>query len=148
MPSVNPRVISALNTLVETCKDGEHGYRAAADALTNPELRRLFTMYAAERAQFAAELASIVRQLGGEPETSGTVAAALQRGWMNIKSAVAGRNQRTVIAEAERSEDAAKQAYQQALGEDLPPDVRAIIDRQYARVREAHDRVRTMERAA
>lgn len=145
---MNQRVISALNNLVEVCKDGEQGFRTAANALSNAELRRLFTMYAAERAQFAAELQSIVRQLGGEPETSGSVAASLHRGWMNIKSAVARRNDRAVIAEAERGEDAAKQAYQQALGENLPPDVRGLIDRQYARVREAHDRVRTMERAA
>ena len=145
---MNQRVIAALNTLVETCKDGEQGYRAAAGALRNPDLRRLFTMYAAERAQFAAELSSIIRQLGGEPEISGSVAAALHRGWTNIRSAVAGRSQRAVIAEAERAEDVAKQAYQHALGEDLPPDVRAIVDRQYARVREAHDRIRTMERAA
>jgi len=146
--SVSQRVISALNTLIEVCTDGEQGFRAAAAALANPDLRRLFTMYAAERAQFAAELASIVRQLGGEPEARGSVAGSLRRGWMNIASAVAGRNARAVIDEAERREDGATRAYQQVLGENLAPDVRRIIDRQYARVKEAHDRVRTMERAA
>ena len=32
------KVISTLNTLLETTKDGEHGFRTCAEAVTNPRL--------------------------------------------------------------------------------------------------------------
>jgi uncharacterized protein (TIGR02284 family) len=42
-----------------------------------------------------------------------------------------GMNEHSVLAECERGEDAAKHAYEAALKQDLPTDVRTIIERQY-----------------
>ena len=45
--------------------------------------------------------------------------------------------------------DTAKRAYQAALDRELPPPIRPIVERQHGRIREAHDRVRSLrERAA
>jgi len=77
------------------------------------------------------------------------IAGALHRGWMSVRSAVGGGSDDSVVAEAERGEDAAKRAYKAALDRELPPPIRAIVERQYARIREAQDRVRSLrERAA
>jgi uncharacterized protein (TIGR02284 family) len=143
----NDNVISTLNNLIETCKDGEDGFRAAADGVKNSDLRTLFLTYSQQRAQFAAELQSEVRHLGGDPEERGSVAASLHRGWINIKSAVTGEDEGAVISECERGEDSAVRNYQAALNEDLPGNIRSIVEQQYAHVKEAHDRVRALERA-
>ena len=147
MATDNDNVISTLNNLIETCKDGENGFRAAADGVRNSELRTLFNTYSQQRAQFAAELQQEVRRLGGDPENTGSVAATLHRGWLNIKSTVTGEDEGAVISECERGEDAAVRNYQDALNEMLPADVLSLVQRQYGQVKEAHDRVRAMEKA-
>jgi uncharacterized protein (TIGR02284 family) len=89
-----------------------------------------------------------VTRLGGDPENTGSVAATLHRGWINIKSAVTGADENAVIAECERGEDSAVSNYQDALNDqNLPADIRSIVERQYTQIKDAHDRVRALERA-
>jgi len=143
----NTKVISTLNSLIETLKDGEEGFRTAAEGLTNPQAKAVFQQYSRERAQMAQELQAEVRTLGGDPEQAGSMSGSVHRGWINIKSVVTGKNDASIIAEAERGEDIAKNAYAEAIKTALPPSVSAVISRQAVKVREAHDRVRSMERA-
>ena len=143
----NTKAISTLNSLIETLKDGEEGFRTAAEGLTDPQAKAVFQQYSRERAQMAQELQAEVRTLGGDPEQAGSMSGSVHRGWINIKSAVTGKNDASIIAEAERGEDIAKNAYAEAIKTALPPSVSAIISRQAVKVREAHDRVRSMERA-
>ena len=72
----------------------------------------------------------------------------MHRAWTNIKSTSTGMNEHAVLAECERGEDTAKHAYEAALKQDLPTDVRTIIERQYQGVKENHDRVRDLRNAA
>jgi uncharacterized protein (TIGR02284 family) len=143
----NEDVISTLNNLIETCKDGQNGFQTAADGVKNSELKTLFPTYSQQRAQFAGELQGEVLRLGGDPEKTGSVAATLHRGWIDIKSAVTGEDENAVIAECERGEDSAVKNYQDAINAGLPGDVRSIVERQYTQVKEAHDRIRALERA-
>jgi len=144
----NDNVISTLNNLIETCKDGQNGFQTAAEGVKRSDLKSLFAEYALQRAKFAGELQTEVTRLGGDPENTGSVAATLHRGWINIKSAVTGADENAVIAECERGEDSAVSNYQDALGDQsLPADIRSIVERQYTQVKEAHDRIRALERA-
>jgi uncharacterized protein (TIGR02284 family) len=139
--------ISTLNTLIETCEDGAQGFKTAAEELGDSSTRELFRQYARERTECAEELRTEVRRLGGNPEKGGSVSGAMHRGWMNIKSAIAGKNESAIVAEAERGEDVAVQTYQKAIQSDLPPDVKSKIQRQFTQVKAAHDRVRELEKA-
>lgn len=139
-------VSSTLNSLLETCKDGEQGFRTAADGVDDITLKRLFTSYAEQRGQFAAELQQLIDRIGGEPSKTGHIAGAVHRGWMNIKAAVTGKDEGAVISEAERGEDFAKKRYHEALATNLPADVRMVVERQSVQVQEAHDHVRSLER--
>lgn len=136
--------VSVLNNLIETCKDGEQGFRTAAEAVGNVEVKSRFEEYARERGQMARELQDEVRRLGGDPENAGSMAGSVHRGWMNIKSAVSGKDEHAIVAEAERGEDAAKRAYEDAIQESLPPSTQAVVQAQAGRVRRAHDDVRAL----
>jgi len=138
--------ISTLNSLIETCNDGAQGFETAAKELRDSSARQLFQQYAQERSQFADELRAEVQRLGGRPEEGGSVSGAIHRGWMNIKDAVAGHDDKAIIAEAERGEDVAVASYQSALKEGLPADVEPTVRRQFGEVKAAHDRVRDLER--
>jgi uncharacterized protein (TIGR02284 family) len=142
---LNEDVISTLNGLIETCKDGQEGFQAAAEGVKKLEYKHLFSEYAKQRAQFMSELQTIVHGLGGDPEQTGSISGALHRGWMNIKSLVTGEDEAAIIAECERGEDAAVKAYEEALKEGLPADVSPIVEREYHLIRQAHDRIRALE---
>jgi len=149
MAEKNEDVIGYLNDLIETCKDGEQGFRTAAEEVGeegDAELRTLFNLYAQQRARFGAELQDEVRRLGGDGAKAGHVSAAFHRGWMTVKSAVTGRTEAAIIAECERGEDAAMRNYESALKKNLPSDLLDLVEAQYSEIRLAHNRVRSLER--
>ena len=138
------RTIEILNDVLETCHDGEKGFRAAADAAQSAELKTFLNQSATQRATFASELTKVVTTLGGEPHTTGHVAGALHRGWLNIKTAISKHDDRAILEECEKGEDAAKEAFTKALKEPLPTDLRATIERMAAQVSQTHDRVKEL----
>ena len=140
-------VIGTLNDLIETCKDGEEGFRTCADAVKNPQLKTFFEQKAERCRIGAAQLQQKVRDLGGDPERGGSVSGAAHRFWVNIRSSIAGMDEHAILDECERGEDTAKRAYEDALQEDLPADVRTLIGKQYREVKMNHDSVRDMRNA-
>ena len=140
-------VINTLNELIETCKDGEEGFRTCAETVKGPQLKVFFEQKAERCAIGAAQLAGKVRQLGGDPERGGSTSGMLHRFWVSIRSKIAGMDDEAVLAECERGEDVAKSAYEEALRRDLPPDARVMIAKQYQEVRTNHDRIKDMRNA-
>jgi uncharacterized protein (TIGR02284 family) len=141
--------ISTINDLIETLKDGQEGFRQAAEAVEDPELKSLFHEYSLQRSRFAGELQSEALRLGEtRPEDSSSAAGAMHRTWINLKSAIAKRDNHAILAECERGEDSAVKEYQEAMeDEDLTAPVREIISRQYTEVKSAHDRVKQLRDA-
>jgi uncharacterized protein (TIGR02284 family) len=138
------RIVKLLNDLIETSKNGEKGFLAAAEDTKDPELRGLFQNRANDCASGAAELQTLVTQLGGKPETGGSMSGAVHRGWAHLKSAVTGHSDTVLLEECERGEDDAKAAYADALKEPLPEDVRTVVQRQYEGVLRNHGQIREL----
>lgn len=148
MANPNKEVISVLNDLIQTSKDGQEGFKTCAEDIKNPELKALFFKHAQECAQAAGELQQEVRGLGGDPENSTTVAADLHRRWVDVKSVFTGKDEEAVLNEAERGEDHALKAYKEALAKQLPANVYAIVERQFHGVQRNHDQVKALRNIA
>jgi len=144
----NAEMISLLNSLVETCKDGQEGYKVAAEGTERSDLKSLLYEYSQQRAQFAGELQTLVQTLGGDPENSGTVTGAIHRGWINLKTAVMGNDDAAVLNECERGEDSAKNVFKAAAQEPLPGYIHDVITDQLRAIMQAHDRIKTLRDAA
>ena len=144
MATDNKPVVSVLNDLIETCKDGANGFRAAAAAVQHADARALFTSRVPVIERASEELQAEVRRLGGDPETTGSVAARLHRGWIGLKSAVTGKDDAAIVTECERGEQLAVRNYEEALEEELPAEVRAIVERQYRGAVQNLERVRAL----
>lgn len=140
--------ISTLNNLIETNKDGQEGFKQAAEGVTRSDVKSLFYELGQQRAKFAGELQGLVRELGGDPETTSSTVGALHRSWINIKSLVTGKDEAAILNEAERGEDSAKKAYKDALAENLPANVVTIVQKQADEVTKAHDKVRDLRDSA
>ena len=137
-------VTSQLNELIETSKDGEKGFRKAAQDTKTTELRVVFSEGALRCAEGARELQELVLGLGGEPVKSGSTAGALHRGWISVKEALSARDDEEILEEVERGEDYAKAQYRKATEMALPADVKAVVERQYRGVIANHDKVRSL----
>jgi uncharacterized protein (TIGR02284 family) len=122
--------IATLNDLIATCKDGVNGFRTAANAVTNPGVKTLFTSRVTSIEAAASDLQAAVRRLGGDPADSGHAAASLHRGWINMKAALAGQDEREIIEEAVRGEKTAVAHYRDALQTTLPDPILGLVERQ------------------
>ena len=141
-------VVSTLNDLIETCKDGEQGFTTCAENIESPQIKSKLSQHARECATGAQELQGIVRSLGGEAETTSSVSGSLHRGWVDIKAAVTGKDETAVLNECERGEDIAVASYRNALDKELPADIRSVVERQFHGVMRNHDQVKQMRNSA
>lgn len=144
IPSLDVResTVSTLNGLIAICKDGEIGFKEAADNVKREDLKALFTQLSTQRSNFVTSLQSLVDSMGGTPADSGHISAALHRAWINVKGTFTGMDDAAVLSECERGEDSAKTAYNDALQDDLPDFVRETVQNQYYSVLAAHDRIK------
>lgn len=136
--------LSVLDDLLENARDGEYGFRACAEEVNDPTLKQTFQNRSAECAEAAAQLASVIRALGGEVDDSGTVSGALHRGWVQVKGALGADSAVSMLEECERGEDAAVARYRRALKAELPVPARAVVERQAAGAQRNHDQIKAL----
>jgi uncharacterized protein (TIGR02284 family) len=146
----NDEVIDTLNDLIEICNDGTKGFIACAEnaKIESSKLKVLLIERAHECTQAAEVLSKLVRSIGGTPATTSTTSGALHRGWLNVKTAIAGKTDRSVLEECERGEDVAKHVYQKALANNLPESIAVVVERQYQGVMRNHDLIKKLRNEA
>jgi len=140
----NDEVISTLNDLIETSKDGQEGFRTCAEDASDPQLKAFLASRSQACAAAVIELQDLVRAYGGDPETTGGLGGAVHRRWIDIKSLVTGKDDKAVLKECERGEDVAVASYRNALEKNLPAEVRTVVERQYQGVLQNQDQVRSL----
>jgi uncharacterized protein (TIGR02284 family) len=138
-------LVSTLNVLIDCCKNGEKGYREAAEGVRNAYYQMRLNEYARHRATFAAELQGLVRRMGGDPDRHGTIAGMIHRGWMDLKSVIAGKNDEAVLAECCRGEASALKHYEDILQHELPQDVRKAVEKHRDAIRLSHEHLLAMK---
>lgn len=146
-PVTNDDVISTLNGLIVTCRDGQEGFKDAAEGIERSDLKSTFYEFSQQRSEFAGVLQGLVRTLGGDPETDGSFAGTVHRGWIDLKSAITGGDENSVLNECERGEDSAKDAFTEALKLNLPANVSDVIREQAQAVQAAHNRIKDLRDA-
>ena len=138
--------IRTLNGLIATTIDSVDGYRTSANDVENPRFAELFTSRASERSSVAEQLRAEVRRLGGNPEDDGTVLAAGHRAFVNLKSAVSGRDDQAIVNEVERGEDHIKAKFEEALKDDnLSPQCRTLVETAFGSVKAGHDEMSNLK---
>ena len=140
--------VSTLNSLIKTTIDSINGYQESAEAVENERFRSMFMELGQDRQQALPQLQAEVSRLGGNPEDDGSAAAAAHRTWVDLKSAVTGRDDKAIINEVERGEDHIKHKFEEAMKDnDLSAETRNVIQQAYESVRRGHDKVRDLKHA-
>jgi len=140
----NDNTVDQLNKLIETCKDGEYGFRSCAEHVKSTDLKTIFLNRADGCQKAASELQSLVVRFGGKPDTSSSATGTLHRGWVSVVRTLTGYSDQAILDECERGEDAALERYRDALKAELPSDVMSVVQTQYEGVKRNHDQIRTL----
>ncbi len=133
---------TTLNTLLATLTDSINGYRESAEHIENGNFKRMFLEFAEERSRVAEDLRGEVRRLGGDPNDDGSLLGKTHQAFLDLKSAVTGRDDKAIINEVERGEDYLKEKFEAALQSDkLVGESRQVVERAWTSVRRGHDRI-------
>ncbi len=134
--------------LIETLEDGRKGFTEAADKLADTnraDIAPKFRELAEQRAGFSAELETMAAAYGDDIDEDGSVLAAVHRGWMSLKDALAGSDPDGVLDVAEQGEDHALSEYDKALANtEISADLRTVVQRQHAAISTAHAEVKRL----
>ncbi len=140
--------IRTLNGLIATTIDSVDGYTEAAKDSENDRFTEMFTSRAHERRQVASDLQSEVTRLGGNAEDDGTILAGAHRAFLNLKSAVTGKDDAAIVNEVERGEDHIKAKFEGALDDnELSAETRSAIGAAWGSVKSGHDQMRDLKHA-
>ncbi len=127
-------VIDVLSRLIAICRDGASLYRSAAESLADLHSQALFMDMADKRSLSATALADLVSSRGAEPACGRHPRAAAEP--------VAISGDRAALVERLRQTEArALDEFSKALAQDLPIDVRALVDQRYRAIHRAYDRL-------
>lgn len=144
--------LSTLYDLIETCRDGQEGFRKASECIIDqPELKMLLASFSLQRGKFAKELEAHVRALGGDvPAEGSSVGGHLHRWWMDLETALLPEDNHRILAECERGENTAHEVYRRALEDinTLPDSVRGLALWQEREISGVHDTVRALRDAS
>lgn len=135
-------VKAVLREVIQVLQDGQRAYVEIGERLKDETLRRYFLAESLVRARFRAELENELHRQGvGDVYEGGTVAGSMRRGWTELRAKLGGGDL-ALLEGAEQSEDAAKDAYNEALQQELPMPVHQMLSEQRAHVMACHEYVR------
>ena len=136
--------VKVIEKLIEICKDGEKGYKDAAEHVKRSDLKSFFTTQSAERGRFARELQTVLMDLGKmEKPESGTVVGVLHTVWIDTKIGLAAGD-KSIVASVGKGEDEARDAYREAIGSLLPPNIADIVSHQARRIQISRAQVKSL----
>jgi hypothetical protein len=134
-----------LSRLSQACFDSQESYAYAAQHTRNRGLKLVLKSYAQERAQFQEQLRRFAPEslpLGAHGTDS-----ALGRGWASMRAWFTIRRQsrqRVLMQKALESDKAVIVAYEDALRQQLPPDVMTQVRDQLAALYQAERRLTSL----
>jgi uncharacterized protein (TIGR02284 family) len=140
-------IVDTLNDLLESCRDGEYGFRECAEHAKAEDIKILLHRHSGECRAAGLELQTLIRQLGGKPDDGGSMAGALHRGWVSVRATLSAYSDQAMLNECERGEDAAVARYRKALKQNLPSSIRAMVERQARGAQRNHDQVKALRDA-
>ena len=144
----NNEAITTLNTLIATTIDSVTGYEDSAKNIDHERFREMFRSRADERQQVVEELRAEVRRLGGNPDDSGSFLGKAHQRFEDLKAAITGRHEKSIINEVERGEDYLKEKWQAALQSgNLHGETHDLVERLYQSIKAGHDQISQLKHA-
>lgn len=148
----NQEIVDDLNDLVKINNDRIQGYEKAIEDNKDPQLDDLFRHYVIQSQKFRSQLAEHIVRIDGLAVTDATstdVGSKIHRAWIDIKSAITGKDRDTVLSSVEFGESMAVEAYKDAIEKDhIPAYIKEDLTTQLGELNEAYGKMKAMHKAA
>ncbi len=144
----NEKTIDTLNTLVKINNDRIEGYEKASENTEERDLKDLFSTLKQTSQKFLDELKSEIKKLGGQVTEGTTTSGEFFRAWMDVKSALAGKDRKAVLNSCEYGEEQADETYQEILNdksEHLSPQQQSMIKEQHNLLKADQSKIKSMQ---
>ena len=146
----NEEIVDDLNELVKINNDRIMGYEKAVEDNEDPHLDDLFRHYIIQSQGFRSQLADHIVRIDGlavSDVTSTDVSSKIHRAWIDIKSALTGKDRDTVLSSVEYGESAALDAYKDAIEKDhLPAYIKEDLMKQMSQLEEASEKIKALQK--
>ena len=120
------------------------GLERQLNLVSDKSLKTIFLEKAEGCKKAVTVLQNKVKELGvNYPAQRGSVLGSLHRGWLNINM-VLSDNDSIVLEGCERAEEVAKDVYTKALEQELPEEVRRVVQHQYEGLLKNYELVRNL----
>lgn len=139
--------IAALNTLIEIHNDRIEGYETAAKETIEQDLKKLFSQFSLSSKKCRQELVFEVHKLGGKPTAGLKTTGKIYRVWMDVKTALVGKDRQAILNSCEYAEDISVEAYNKTLKnyrDFLTPALQTLLNAQCSVVKADHDKVKVL----
>lgn len=148
----NEEIVDDLNELVKINNDRIQGYEKAIKDTEDAGLDDLFRHYVVQSQNFRSQLADHIVRIDGTAvadATSTDIGSKIHRAWIDIKTAVTGKDRDTVLSSVEFGENAAVEAYENAIEKDhLPAYIKEVLTAQLSELKAAHEKMKALHNAA
>jgi uncharacterized protein (TIGR02284 family) len=123
-------ICKELSSLVQLDIDAVHAYELAITNIEPLNVREQLTQFKNDHHRHIGELSTAIRQYGEQPPSySPDFKGFLIQGFTAIRSATGTEG---ALKAMKTNEELTNRTYLKALGRGFPPDVRAIVERNYA----------------
>lgn len=137
-------VVTIVNEVIETLNERESGYRIAAEHSKNTQLVKNFTEFMSQSSRFISELMPFSDENSPKEIGKGPLGTIFQ-GFMNLKEKITGGNSKSILSDCLAGEEAAVKVYEGALSdEELPINLRQILEQQYGEIKAAQEKLKNM----
>ena len=141
------KTIEVLNALITINNDRIEGYETASKETEEQDLKNLFAQFSSTSQKCKTELKSEVNKIGGTPAEGTLTSGKFFRVWMDVKSALTGKDRKAILNSCEYGEDMAKDTYKKVLendSENLNSEQQKMIKAQHTLLVADHDKVKYM----
>jgi uncharacterized protein (TIGR02284 family) len=122
-------VIDRLSSLMQLDIDAMHAYGQAVDNIKDPAIKNELTMFRDDHERHIGDLALAINNLGGTPpERSRDFKGFLIEGFTALRSITGTEG---ALKAMQGNEELTNKKYGDALGLDLPPAIRDVVERNY-----------------
>ena len=143
------RTLEMLNDLVLINNDRIEGYEKALKEVEkndqDRDLEPIFLRLIDDSRRYKMQIGTEIQALGKDIEQGTTIGGKLHRAWMAVKEAFNGLDRHGILDECESGEDAIRNAYQDALNDEvLPAYIIDMLDEQLQEILDAHDEIKSL----
>ncbi len=142
----NKEVTGDLKSLISILNDGKEGYASAAETTDNLELKAVFLEYSAQRGAYQEELKAHLLTHGETSDNdSGGVLGVLHRTWIDIKDALTGKDEASILGAIETGEQSALDKYSKLCSDYAThADHIELLNKQRSGVSEALSKIKSL----